>query len=58
LGPSGGNVIESNSCGIVYYPEHPYVLCVLAMSKNSDVDNFFGQISRLVYNDMKSRYEK
>lgn len=44
---SAGNVVdrELHDCGIVYYPDHPYFLCV--MTRGSDFDNLAGVIKDL-----------
>lgn len=46
---------ELHDCGIVYYPEHPYLLCV--MTEGDDFDKLTGvirDISKVVYDDVKS----
>lgn len=47
----GENTDELHDCGIIYYPEHPYLLCV--MTKGSDLKVLEGIIagaSKTVYN--------
>lgn len=50
--------VESHDCGIIYYPDHPYVLCVMTIGNNADIiDDFFNEISMTIYNDMNNRYQ-
>ncbi len=56
---SGQTLIESHSCGIIYYPDHPYLLCLVGVSDNNQkIDNLFNTISQFVYNDFANRYKK
>lgn len=49
--------IETNYCGIFYYPAHPYILCAMAIGKNANGnDIFLSQASLTVYTDMAARY--
>jgi beta-lactamase class A len=44
-------------CGIVYYPQHPYLLC--AMTKGNDLDKLgeaIREVSRVVYAEVDGRY--
>lgn len=44
------NLIHLHDCGIVYYPKHPYLLCV--MTKGKDIDNLkktIAEISAITY---------
>ncbi len=48
--------VEFHDCGIVYYPQHPYLLCV--MTQGSDIvkqTNAIKQISSTVYNQVNSQ---
>jgi beta-lactamase class A len=48
---------ELQDCGIVYYPDHPYVLCV--MTKGTDIsvlESAISNISQIVYQDIEKRY--
>ncbi len=55
--PSHAGVYEGHDCGIVYYPNHPYLLCVMAMSKNSAaVSDLFREVSLTTYQDIDANY--
>lgn len=46
---------QLHDCGIVYYPKHPYLICV--MTKGYDMDKLgdaIGKISKLVYEEIKA----
>jgi beta-lactamase class A len=50
---------EINNCGIVYYPGHPYQLCIMTKATGDDVKTLEGQIasiSRIVYKNMQTLY--
>jgi beta-lactamase class A len=52
-----GVVKQLHDCGIVYYPKHPYLLCV--MTKGQDWNNLsevIGEISKEIYTDINQRY--
>ena len=48
---------ELQNCGLIYYPEHTYLLCI--MTKGDDVADLEGAIagiSQIIYQDMLTRY--
>jgi beta-lactamase class A len=48
------NEKQLHDCGIVYMPNHPYVLCVLTDGSNFDnLANVISQISHTVYSNIK-----
>jgi beta-lactamase class A len=50
--------VQTGDCGIVYYPGHPYLLCVMAVAKNKDqLENFLGKVGEFVYHDISNRYK-
>ncbi len=50
---------QLHDCGIVYYPGHPYLLCVMSRGKQMDnLKNAIKQVSALVYNEVDSQYKK
>ena len=57
--PYNGDNKQLHDCGIIYYPKHPYLLCV--MSRGSDfptLENNIKNISALIYNEVDSQYKK
>lgn len=55
---SDGNIqsVELHNCGIVYAPNHPYVICI--MTKGKDINKLTGiikDISSLVYNNLSAK---
>jgi beta-lactamase class A len=58
---SGNSIIgkELSDCGIIYYPEHTYLLCVMTKGKTSTtkiLEDTIANISRLVYRNMEQTY--
>lgn len=54
-GPTLGSKSELHDCGIVYYPHHPYGLCV--MTEGSDMDTLatvIAAISKAAYDEVDS----
>ena len=50
---------ELHDCGIVYYPNHPYLLCVMTKGNNfSDLAGVIGSISGTVYQFIDTEYKK
>ncbi len=49
---------ELHDCGIIYYPQHPYLLCIMTKSKAdiSKVSAVIRDISKLIYQDMHAKY--
>jgi beta-lactamase class A len=42
---------QLHDCGIIYYPNHPYLLCVMTRGQDFDkLSSFIAQISKIVYN--------
>ncbi|HUO50485.1 MAG TPA: serine hydrolase [Candidatus Paceibacterota bacterium] len=51
--------VELQNCGIVYYPQHPYLLCI--MTKGNSIPNLehdISEISNIVYTGMESKYQQ
>ncbi len=52
-------VRELHDCGIIYYPDHPYLLCIMTQGSNyNDLSKTIGDISREVFNTEKNLYQK
>ncbi len=51
-----GNVNELHDCGIVYYPNNPYLLCVMTKGKSFDnLSKIIMHVSDEVYKEVDSR---
>jgi beta-lactamase class A len=49
--------VELQNCGIVYYPDHPYVLCVMTKGTTISVlESTISDISQIVDQAMEQRY--
>ncbi len=54
----GNNLVEAHDCGIIYFPNYPYLLCMASVGKNKEtVDNLFKEVGQLTYQDMKNNYK-
>jgi beta-lactamase class A len=54
----GSSDYQLHDCGIIYYPNHPYLLCV--MSRGNDIqhlENSIAQVSRFVYDEIDNQYK-
>ena len=52
-GPDG---VQLHDCGIVYCPDHPYILCVMTKGKDlDDLESVLKNISRIVYRHYDSQ---
>ncbi len=55
-GPSG-EVKQMHDCGIVYYPRHPYLLCVMSRGRSFEyLDDTIREISSLVYSEVDRQH--
>lgn len=55
---NGIETVEGHDCGIIYYPDHNYILCVMAMGhKTENINDLFNEVSIMIYDDMHSRYQ-
>jgi beta-lactamase class A len=42
--------VQLHDCGIVYYPEHPYLICVMSRGKNFyNLEDFIATVSKELY---------
>ena len=52
----GKGEAELHDCGIIYYPNNPYILCVMTKGTSfSNLATIIGHISTLVYQEVDSR---
>ena len=50
-------VNELHDCGIIYYPKHPYILCIMTMGDNFDsLKEIIKKTSALTYEEFKNIY--
>ncbi len=50
-------LIEAHDCGIIYFPKHPYLLCMAATGENKEsIDSLFKEVGQLTYQNMKNNY--
>lgn len=50
---------QLHDCGIVYYPKHPYLLCVMTRGTNyENLSSAISNVSRKIYEDIDNRYNK
>lgn len=51
------NEKQLHDCGIIYYPQNPYLLCIMSRGADfSTLEQIIQHISHLVYEDMKNKY--
>lgn len=47
-----------HDCGIVYYPQHPYLICIMTQGTDAAMlEKAIGDISEFVYTQVKRQYE-
>jgi len=53
----GGNALKQlHDCGIVYYPNHPYLLCVMSRGRSVEsLDDSIREISAAVFNSVNAQ---
>src|SRR6185436_16358798 len=48
---------EFHDCGVIYYPNHPYLLCVMTKGKDiNHLQSVIKQTSEIVYKETKNLY--
>lgn len=53
LDNSGSDVKQLHDCGIVYYPNYPYLLCVMTRGNDSgEMSSVIADVSRIVYDEV------
>jgi beta-lactamase class A len=49
--------VQLHDCGIIYYPRHPYLLCVMSKGPNFEVlDDVIAEISRLAFTEVDQQH--
>lgn len=52
-----GDVNQFHDCGIIYYPKHPYLLCVMSSGeKLFDLESSISDVSRFIYEKIAEQY--
>lgn len=52
----GDGEVQLHDCGIIYFPNNPYLLCVMSRGEEyNKLVSFIGTVSRLVYDENVSR---
>jgi beta-lactamase class A len=48
---------ELQNCGIIYYPDHPYLLCIMTKGASiPDLERVISGISQMVFQNVEDRY--
>ena len=56
---SNQEIKQLHDCGIVYYPQHPYLLCVMTRGDSFEyLDDTIKDVSRLVYEEVHEHYRE
>jgi len=49
--------VQLHDCGIIYYPQHPYLLCVMTQGPNFEsLDNVIAEISRIAFTEVDDQH--
>lgn len=55
---SDGPINQLHDCGIVYYPKHPYLLCVMSKGgKFPDMAKGIAEVSKFVYEEVNNNHD-
>lgn len=56
LRSDAGKEMQLHDCGIVYYPNNPYLLCIMTRGKSFEyLDDAIKEISRLIFEEMQQQ---
>ncbi len=59
LKEGGAQLFEMYDCGIVYYPNHPYLICAAIRGKSIDaLQKFMLELSKIVFADIDYKYKQ
>lgn len=48
---------QIHDCGIVYYPKHPYLICVMTRWNNyTDLENMISSVSKSIFENINNQY--
>lgn len=51
-----GDEQQLHDCGIVYFPENPYIICIMTKGKNvSELTRVIQEVSKMVYEEVERR---
>lgn len=54
---ANNGTVQLHDCGIIYYPQHPYLLCVMSQGPNFEVlDDVIAEISRISFETVDSQH--
>jgi beta-lactamase class A len=49
---------QLHDCGIVYYPSHPYLICIMTRGADfTQLSKHIQEISKITYDEMKEMYQ-
>ena len=52
-------MVQLHDCGIVYYPRHPYLLCIMSKGPNFEfLDDAIVGVSKIVYGAVDEQHGK
>jgi len=55
---SSEGTVQLHDCGIIYYPHHPYLLCVMSKGPNFELlDDVIAEISRIAYTEVDRQHK-
>lgn len=54
---AASGTVQLHDCGIVYYPRHPYLLCIMSQGPNFEyLDDVIAEISRITFSAIDSQH--